>query len=309
MQQETMTTKWTWSGTEIPDELCGWLVDSTDLLSNVEALRDRLHRDGYLFVRGLIDAEEVLAARREVFRRLAEVGEIKEPSEAGLWTRSSRRRQQVPDLGQFWQSVSEGPCLRRVTHGDIVRRHVSSLLGEEAQPHDYMWLRPWPPGRSTGLHYDHPFFSVGSQRVHTVWIPFGEVAIEDGPLAVVEGSQHFLDLIKPMQEEQVDATVEPERAQQAAYQSEATADPIAFVRDRQGRFLSQHFQVGDVMVFSMNTMHGSLDNKSSIDRIRLSCDVRYQPAADGMDPRYFGETPVGAQGGGYGEMKGALPLE
>ena len=59
----------------------------------------------------------------------------------------------------------------------------------------------------------------------------------------------------------------------------------------------------------MFTMHGSLENHSPRGRVRLSCDVRYQPAADPIDPRYFGPDPGGTFGGGYGELNGAKPLD
>ena len=69
------------------------------------------------------------------------------------------------------------------------------------------------------------------------------------------------------------------------------------------------FQAGDLLVFNMLTLHGSLDNQSPLGRVRLSCDVRYQPAEDPHDdPRYFGPRPAGSKGGGYGDMRGAQPL-
>jgi hypothetical protein len=41
----------------------------------------------------------------------------------------------------------------------------------------------------------------------------------------------------------------------------------------------------------------------------LSCDVRFQPAADPADDeRYFGTDPLGSNGGGYGDMRAAKPL-
>ena len=58
----------------------------------------------------------------------------------------------------------------------------------------------------------------------------------------------------------------------------------------------------------MTTLHGALDNHSPLGRVRLSCDVRYQPAAEPLDPRYFGADPGGTFGGGYGELNGARPL-
>ena len=75
------------------------------------------------------------------------------------------------------------------------------------------------------------------------------------------------------------------------------------------RLLSTDFEAGDVVVFSGFTLHGSLDNNSPDERVRLSCDVRYQPAADPhTDERYFGVDPKGSKGGGYADMRGAKPL-
>ena len=92
-------------------------------------------------------------------------------------------------------------------------------------------------------------------------------------------------------------------------QAISTTETIPFVRQRGARLISTDFRAGDLLVFGMFTLHGSLDNHSPIGRVRLSCDVRYQPAADpNDDARYFGPDPNGSQGGGYGDMKGAKPL-
>ena len=42
--------------------------------------------------------------------------------------------------------------------------------------------------------------------------------------------------------------------------------------------------------------------------MRLSVDVRYQRLADAVDDRYFGPSPTGTTGVGYGELVGAKPL-
>ena len=52
-----------------------------------------------------------------------------------------------------------------------------------------------------------------------------------------------------------------------------------------------------MVVFSRFTLHGSIDNDAPEDRVRLSCDVRYQHVADPhRDERYFGANPKGAKG-------------
>jgi hypothetical protein len=284
----------------IPAELLAPLRETTFGEADGELLRDRLRDDGYLFLRGALKVDDVLAARRTVFERLAAVGEISEPAIDGIFTETSRRKELAGDLGRFWQSVSEEPRLRVVSHGEQTRRIMTAVLGEPARPHDYLFLRPGVPGRATKLHYDYPFFARGSQRIITVWTALGEIPVSDGPLVVVEGSHRFDDLIEPIR------TIDYESSSSPRVQ--LNGDPIDFARERRARLLSADFHSGDLIVFTMTTLHGSLDNHSPINRCRLSCDVRWQPAADQFDPRYQGPNPPGTTGAGYGELNGAKPL-
>jgi ectoine hydroxylase-related dioxygenase (phytanoyl-CoA dioxygenase family) len=288
-------------GRAVPAALIGELQDSAPLLADPSALRARFARDGYLFLRGVLDRDAVLAARREVFARLAAVGEIREPVQDGIFTGTSRRDALEPDRGRFWRSVSEGPLLRAVSHGPGVGAVLSTLFGEPARPQDYIFLRAGPRGRATDLHFDYPFFTRAHDRVCTVWLPLGDVPVSDGPLVVVEGSQHFRDLIDPMIGH--DISLNPER--KAAF----GADAISFAEQRGTRLLSADFRAGDFILFGMYTAHGSLDNASPIDRVRLSCDVRWQPASLPIDARYFGSPPTGTTGASYAELNGARPLD
>lgn len=293
----------------VPDEILGPLVDATFDLNDPEKVRHTFEDNGYVLFRDVLPCEDVLAARKEVFDRMAEMGEIRQPVEEGLSTGESRRRDLAPDLGAFWKSVSEGPALRGVTHGNRLRELVGLLFDAPARGHDYLFLRSAPVGNATNLHYDYPFFAGGASRIVTCWVPLGDIPICDGPLSVVENSHRFEDLINPIRSAALssDATAFG-TAQDAAYQSSA-GDTLEFVRSRETRLLSTDFQHGDVMIFGGFTMHGSLDNHSPAERVRLSVDVRYQPKSEPADdPRFFGENPVGAKGGGYGEQKAAQPL-
>jgi ectoine hydroxylase-related dioxygenase (phytanoyl-CoA dioxygenase family) len=149
------------------------------------------------------------------------------------------------------------------------------------------------------LHYDHPFFARGSKRIHTVWSALRDIPVTDGPLVVVEGSHRFADLIEPALAIDYESKDSPQVA---------VTNAIDLVRKRQTRLLTADFEPGDVIVFGMTTMHGALDNHSNPGRTRLSCDVRWQPAADPIDPRYAGPNPTGTTGTGYGELNGAKPL-
>ena len=287
-------------GREVPPELLGELTDSAHLLRDPPALRAQLATDGYLFLKGVLPRHAVLQARREVFQRLVPVGEIAEPAEAGIATGTSRRKELMPDLGAFWKSVSEGPDLRVVSHGGAVGAIMALVLGTPACPQDYIFLRTGALGRATGLHFDYPFFTRAHDQVCTVWLPLGDVPVCDGPLVVVEGSHHYRDLIDPM----IGFDVATDKTRKAAF----GIDAISFAQQRGTRLLTRDFVAGDMAVFGMYTAHGSFDNHSAINRVRLSCDVRWQPAALAKDERYFGPSPGGTTGAGYGELVGANPI-
>ena len=288
-------------GRPVPAAMLGELVDRSGLLATPDRLRQRLADDGWVLLRGVLDGDEVMAARAAVFERLHEVGEVRAPAEAGIATGTSRRRALCDDLGRFWKSVVDMPVLRRVTNGTALGRIMQTLWGEPACGMDYLFLRAGAPGSATGLHYDFPFFTRATPRMYTVWVPIGPVPVSDGPIAVVEGSREFDDLLAHL--EGFDIALDDDR------KAEVSHDPVAFAGERGTRLLTADFAAGDLLVFDMFTMHGSLDNHSPTGRIRLSCDVRYQPAADPLDPRYFGPDPGGTFGGGYGELNGAKPLD
>jgi ectoine hydroxylase-related dioxygenase (phytanoyl-CoA dioxygenase family) len=281
----------------VPPEFLGPLVDATESVADAARLRQSLIDNGYVFLRGVLDGDDVLHARMEIFERLASVGEIRHPPADGIATGASRRLELAGDLHVFWKSVSEGPLLRRVTHGPRLSELVSLLMDAPVRPHEYLFVRPAPVGTSTDLHYDNPYFAGRSAQIVTCWVPLGEIPICEGPLVIVEGSHLLagpLESLRFTYDSRAFAA-----AKHAAYQAMA----------RGAKLLTAQFQPGDLIVFSGFALHGSLENQSPIGRVRLSVDVRYQPAADPADDaRYFGPNPLGANGQGYGGQIAAQPL-
>jgi hypothetical protein len=287
-------------GVEIPAPLIAELRDSSDCRSLPDSLQDRLSEDGYVLLRSVVPPDHVLAAREEILMRLASVDEIACPAIEGIVTGRSRRLELAPDPGLFWKSVSEGEALRRVTHGPAVRHLMAALFGEPVVGHDLIYLRAAAPGRALDVHYDYPFFTNKTERVLSVWLALGDVPVTDGPLLIIEGSNQYEDLIGEMSA--IDQAAPLTR--KLAYDQSA----ISLAIERKTRILTTDFGAGDVIVFSMLTAHGSLDNRSTIGRARLSCDLRYQPDADPRDSRFFGPDPVGLTGDGYAGLNGAKPL-
>ena len=78
---------------------------------------------------------------------------------------------------------------------------------------------------------------------------------------------------------------------QTDWNGEITEDPHQLARDWNTRWLTTDYRMGDVLIFTMRTVHAGTDNE--IDPLRLSTDSRYQPANQPIDPRWVGEHPIG----------------
>ena len=295
-------------GHVIPNEFIGALNETA--LGDASAIRTALATDGYVFLRNALSHDDIVSARVEVFEQLRAVEEIKAPAVEGIATGTSRRSELRPDLGAFWSEVSNGPALRHVTHGHELNQSLTSIFEQPVRAHDLMYLRPTPPNRSTRLHYDFPFFAGEATRIVTAWVPLGSISLDEGPLAIVEGSSGFDDLLDPIRNIDYQSNRSNEAVQQAAYEKQNESNPVEMLRRRDSRFLIAEYQAGDLLVFDGFTMHGSLDNQSQVGRVRLSVDVRYQAASEpATDDRYFGANPKGSKGKGYADMRGAKPLD
>ena len=290
-------------GEVIPDRYLAPLRDSAALADDDgdgATLRRRLDDDGYVYLREFFPRDEVMAARRDIFTRLAEVGEISGPPVEGVYSGASQRREHAADLGRFWRSVSETWTLRRLSHGRQMHQLMSRLLDAPALAQDFIFLRPAGPGKSTHIHCDYPFFTRTTEQVATAWVALGDVPLRLGPLFIVAGSHRYQDVI--------DATRGFDVARDTERRAARPETPLQFATERGTQLLSGDFSAGDVVVFNMFLLHGALDNVSPDNELRLSCDVRYQPASAARDPRYFGPDPSGTTGAGYGELVGAKPL-
>ena len=62
--------------------------------------------------------------------------------------------------------------------------------------------------------------------------------------------------------------------------------PKLLMYDEQARWMTASYRAGDILIFTMKTLHGSLENQSE-STVRLSIDCRWQPAAEPIDPRYI----------------------
>jgi hypothetical protein len=266
----------------------GGLRASNDLLADPAALRERMQEKGYLLLRGVLDRDAVLAARREILERLDSIGEIDRSRPLLDAIFSGRSRRAEIDSKSFYKALRTGPALRNVCHDGAVIRFFEAFLGGPVRSFDYIWVRTVRPGGATGCHYDRVYMGRGSQNLYTAWIPMGDVRLEEGALVLLEGSNHFEELKQTYGALDVDRDREKNPYGGGWY----SRNPVEVQARYGGRWLTTEFQAGDMLVFTMYTMHCSLDNVSPEKRIRITTDSRYQPAGDPVDERWVGEDPI-----------------
>ena len=276
-------------------EAFGELRDSSHFAGDSESLRARMEEDGYLFLRGYFERDDVLAARWEIVRRMANEGVLEpgtDPMDAIIARdRSSSFR---PDL------TAENAPLHRLLYGDRMMEFYAHFFDEPVRHFDFTWLRAMGPGNGTAPHCDVVYMGRGTrEKLLTAWTPLGDASLELGGLMILEGSHLQHERLRHYLERDVDTycangrhAVDIESGRKNWEWNGALAkNPVSLRQKLGGRWLTTNFEAGDLLTFTMHTVHASLDNATP-DRIRFSSDSRYQPASLPADERWIGANPI-----------------
>lgn len=291
------------SGRHIPLISCGHELDSStdklgvlrnsvDIADNVEALRARMQEDGYLYLPGYLDRKLALEARRDILSKLAEEGSLDPsfPVDDGIPGPEAKK-------GVRADIAARSEPFQELLYSGRMIEFYEKFLGGEVLHYDYTWLRPVPPGRGTTPHGDSVFMNRGTLNLYTAWVPLGDISFELGGLMVLENS-HKLERIRNRYGlKDVDSyCVNSPHADKWAsgekhWAGYISKDPFTLRERLGGRWLTTEYRAGDLLTFTMFTLHASLDNHS--DRIRLSSDSRYQLASEAADERWVGTNATG----------------
>jgi ectoine hydroxylase-related dioxygenase (phytanoyl-CoA dioxygenase family) len=258
----------------------GELRDAHHLLDDLHALKARMEEDGYLLLRGFLDRETVLNARKEILSKYASVGEIDaihHPLMDAVYSEESSIDR--IDLAAFAESIRSGAAYENVVMNPKLVAFFERWFGRGAvRTFDFKWPRFFRPGEGTGLHCDSPYVNRGTSNLYSAWIPLGDVDRENGALLVLENSH---------KSERLKETYCARDSDRDALDWLDT-DPHRLQDELGGRWLTSDFKAGDVFLFSINLVHGGLDNNSPTKRCRLTSDTRYQPADEPLDDRWNG---------------------
>jgi hypothetical protein len=275
---------------EMGGKYLGTLREANDLLGDPAALQTRMAEDGYLLLRGLQKPDTVRATRDFLLAKLAENDQLDTgyPREAGV----AREGARGGFLGGSRTMTRDQTFLNLVESPEIMGFCTHFLQGD-VRTFDYKWLRVIGPGDFSGAHFDVVYMGRGTHNLYTCWTPITDVPYEMGPLAILTGS-HRAEGFRRVRETYGRMDVDRDKVQGAF-----SSDPMELVDKFGGQWQTSEFQMGDVLLFGMFTMHSSLTNVS--DRFRITTDTRYQRADEPIDERWIGENPIAHYGWQKGE--------
>ena len=249
------------------------MIDSTNDLHDSGALRERMAEEGYLFFSKLVDPERALGVKRDIIRLLREHHIMEDgPSEEAVWS-GGPEPTESEYMAVYDRIVRLDSYLRLAESPEII-----SLLEGVCEEGIQIWnqklirlVYPDPDSvapRGVGAHQDgDPKLGYSASRFYTCWIALMEIDSKVGGLAVAPKS-HKRGLL---QSEGAVASSAKDSAKDTE-QLQYGLDPS------QLDWATANYPPGGAVIFHCLTVHRGMANHS--DRIRLSCDYRYQPVSD-----------------------------
>ncbi len=256
---------------------CEPFRDSLPLLARPPELRARAATDGYLLLRGLLPRDDVLSMRALVLAHCRSAGwtDVEAPMLSGRVLAGSPPI--LEGQSEAWACFYRLLYSRRELHAfnqhPALLAACAALFDAPVLAHPRLIARVMFPGtaRWTTPPHQDCFYIGGTAQTWTAWIPLGDCPAELGGLAIAAGSHRLgPQPVKPAE----------------------GAGGHGVAADESLRWVADDFSAGDVLLFHSWTIHQARDNRSE-DRLRLSCDFRYQDArepvsADSLHPHYRG---------------------
>ena len=237
--------------------------DASPLLDDVETLRRQFDEDGFACFRGLLPSAAVLELRQLVLEIFAHRGWLAPGTELmdGIVDESINQTESFASNGAdqaAYQAVYRLEEFHRLAHHPAIMDLFEKLFGETVFVHPRNIARLMAPHKDavhTPPHQDF-IYVQGTRATYTCWFALGDCPLDLGGLSVMR-STHKEDIL-------------PVRDAEGAGGRSVSIDDLA------REWVEGDLQTGDVVIFHSQTVHRSLPNQTN-DRIRLSCDYRYQP--------------------------------
>lgn len=244
-----------------PDRL-DWLIPS-DPHTSIDILREQFKAQGYLWLKGILKRDNVLAFRRRFFQAMQPTGLLAPDSDPvdGIATRDSVA---TGDTNKILMEVVRWAAYESFCLSPEIWRFYERLLDSAVYLHKRKIIRQVQPGskNSTGAHYDLVYLRGGTDSVCSSWIPLGDVPVEMGGLVYLEGSDA---LGRQMEAEfsHKNANLPPEERISAYNRNMAgwlTKDLPGLADQLDSRWLIADYEAGDMVIHSAYMIHAATDN-------------------------------------------------
>ncbi|BDS08550.1 hypothetical protein NT6N_35900 [Oceaniferula spumae] len=280
-----------------------------DPFAYMEQCKASYDRDGYLYIKNFWPSEDIAAVRRQLTERMQHHGFLAQGTDAvhAIPHPDVLRGIEDKDKGSATLDgiVDEVPDIKNVLYQGQIMDFYQQFLGGECLHYDQIWYRSMPPGFGTVPHCDLVYMGRGTHNVFTTWVPWGDIDLRTGGLMILENSRDHEETLKPYLSRDVDDYCSNKElpdhldlkstTDNKVWGGWLSKNPYSLREKLGGRWLtSPKFEMGDLLLFSMKLVHGSLDNQS--DHIRISTDTRYQLASEQADERWVGPAPRGHVG-------------
>ena len=261
-------------------------LDSTTLQGDRAALKERLHRDGYLFIRDLLPKNDILRVHRRLLEKASKGGWLDPttPLEAGIANQEAACKDPEKTYMKVFPHLWNDEELHKLRTHPQVLDFFDFIFGEPTLVHpSFVQRNIFPQGPNfdftTRPHQDKP--NIGGGTNYALWAPLGDCPVAKGSLAIAAGSHKFgvLDI----------------KVSSGAGGMEI-AVPVP------GKWMTGSFRAGDALIFCDETVHQATPNQTT--EIRQSFDARYQPASRAISENQLSPYPgCGSWEEVYGDWK------
>jgi hypothetical protein len=259
-----------------PTKVANGFTDSTPLLANPTALRDRAEEDGFLFFRSFLPVEPLWELRRQILGIVQRYGWLRSDTplmegvaDLDAVAASDARDKSLYAIGvtqDAYRDIQRLELFHTIPHHPKLIALYQQLFQAEVLPHPRHIARvllPSPSFAPTPPHQDYIYIH-GTHRFWTCWFPLGDVPVGLGGLSILRGSHReaVLDVVR----------------------GRGAGGLEAILCGKDYTWVQDDYRCGDIITFPSHTVHKGLPNNQGA-KIRLSCDIRYQPAKEEIEER------------------------